>query len=285
MLSQSRWIGADVAKLIEEEVAPYRTNNTRISAIGPPLNVPPDKAQTMALIIHELATNAAKYGALSQPGGELEICWRLDGDFLIVRWIENGGPPVSVPQTRGFGTKIIGASLHSQRGEAAQFDWNPNGLRCTIRLLCNTSKFSHTGKARKAVADGPNLYGHAGNKQILVVEDEAIIGMLTCDHLTELGYQVAGPFSDLGEAIAAANSRQFDGAVLDVNLGGDFVFPLAHALRKQQVPFVFMTGYREDILEDGFSDVPILRKPVSSHELESALGHALNGASEPVLAP
>jgi len=284
LLSQSRWVGADVVKLVEEEIAPYRTNDGRISATGPPLNVPPDKAQTVALIIHELATNAAKYGALSQPSGKLEIHWSLEDDFLIVRWIENGGPPVSAPATKGFGTKIIGASLHSQHGEAAEFDWRPEGLRCTIKLLCRPWKLSQPAADSKVDAENRNLNGHAGKKQILVVEDEAIIGMLTCNHLIELGYQAVGPFGDLASAIAAANDRRFDGAVLDVNLGGDFVFPLAHILSKQQVPFIFMTGYREDILEDGFGDVPILRKPVSSHELESALGQALNGAPHPPLA-
>ncbi|MGD0144463.1 MAG: HWE histidine kinase domain-containing protein, partial [Rhizomicrobium sp.] len=278
LLSESRWQGADVARLIEEEVAPYRTGDGRIAMHGPALNVPPDKAQTVSLIVHELATNAAKYGALSDPAGSVAIGWSLDGEFLVLQWTETGGPPVSPPQKQGFGTKIIGASLNKQRDEDANFDWRPEGLRCTIKLVCAPFNLSGASKFRPVGSLARKLNGAAARKQILVVEDEAIIGMLTCDHLTGLGYQVEGPFADLTEAIAVAGSRRFDGAVLDVNLGGNFVFPLARILQEQSVPFVFVTGYREDIVEGGFDKVPILRKPIPSEELESALRTAMDGA-------
>jgi len=279
LLSQSRWQGADIAGLIAEELAPYRTNDLQISAIGPALIVPPDKAQTVALVVHELATNAAKYGALSASGGAVEIHWRLDEGLLVLQWSETGGPIVSVPTTKGFGTKIISASLNKQNGGDANFEWRPEGLRCTIQVSCHTSNAFERSQHRQTDRAETVCCEQDSAKHVLVVEDEAIIGMWTCDYLSELGYQVEGPCASLDEALAVVGNRRFDGAVLDVNLGGEFVFPVARALQKQRVPFIFMTGYRESIIEDGFRDITVLRKPISGDELASAIRVAMDIAS------
>jgi len=114
--------------------------------------------------------------------------------------------------------------------------------------------------------------------RIFLAEDEALVGMLVRDFLEEIGCSVIGPVSDLGEALRNAKSGSFDAAVLDVNLGGTYAYPLADELQAQGVPFVFLTGYAQDSLDERFTGIPILRKPIERDALETALQTALASA-------
>jgi two-component sensor histidine kinase len=94
----------------------------------------PSTAQTAAISLHELATNAAKYGSLSAAGGHVEIAWSLAADgWLSLRWIESGGPTVTPPTHRGFGTRIM-ENMIGQLGGEVRFDWRDQGLSCEIVL-------------------------------------------------------------------------------------------------------------------------------------------------------
>ncbi len=129
LLSQSRWQGADLARLVDEELAPYRTGDAdKIVVRGPDLSLEPRTAQTLALALHELATNAAKYGALSVLAGRVSLTWELKPDRLVLRWTETGGPPVKAPASPGFGIRVISASIERQLEGEAAFDWQPEGL-------------------------------------------------------------------------------------------------------------------------------------------------------------
>jgi two-component sensor histidine kinase len=140
ILSQSRWQGAELRGLVEEELAPYRTGDgSKIVANGPSVLLEPAAAQSLALALHELATNAAKYGALSSTNGRAELNWNLDSGKLILTWSENGGPPARAPEAPGFGMRIIGASIQGQLGGNANFDWRPGGLRCVLSVPCGAA--------------------------------------------------------------------------------------------------------------------------------------------------
>src|SRR6185437_2404498 len=134
LLSQSRWEGADIARLVDEELAPYRTGGGRISISGTSVLLPPDRAQNLALVLHELATNSAKYGALSAPDGRLAIRWSIEAGALTLYWEESGGPAVIAPNAHGFGTKIINASIKGQVGGNVAWDWRPSGLHCMLQI-------------------------------------------------------------------------------------------------------------------------------------------------------
>ena len=136
LLSQSRWAGADLLRLVEEETAPYRRSGpTRVSISGPTLLLEPKDAQALAMVLHELATNAAKYGALSVPGGEVRVQWSVDrAGQLLLRWIESNGPPVQPPTRAGLGSQVIERSVRDQLEGAVQFDWRSDGLICTISI-------------------------------------------------------------------------------------------------------------------------------------------------------
>lgn len=282
LLSQSRWEGADILRLVNEEISPYRTAGaSRIALAGPSVILPAEKAQAVALSLHELATNAAKYGALSVPEGEVTIRWELGGGQLTLRWTELKGPPVAEPTRRGFGMKIITASIAQQGRGEVRFDWPPSGLVCTISLAHKGPEYgADAGGAPDHLKLVPPVLPHP---RVLLVEDEALVGMLIRDILEETGYAVTGPISDLNEAVQSAKNNAFDVAVLDVNLGGSFAYPLAEQLQARGIGFVFLTGYASDVVDERFSKAPILRKPVERDALETALRTAM-GRSPAMLA-
>jgi len=133
ILSLSSWQGAEMGRLLNEELAPYSMSD-RIRVTGTEVHLQPATAQTLALALHELVTNSAKYGALSALAGQLAIDWTVDGDTLTLTWEETGGPEVREPTARGFGTRSLMASVESQLGGQAMFDWRAEGLVCRLNV-------------------------------------------------------------------------------------------------------------------------------------------------------
>ena len=132
---KTRWIGADLSTIATQELAPYsEKNQRRVRINGPPVLLEPDVAQVIAITLHELATNAAKYGALAVPDGEVELKWSHDTDGrLHLRWTESSGPKVREPTHKGFGGRII-EQMIAQRSGKMHFDWRADGLVCEITL-------------------------------------------------------------------------------------------------------------------------------------------------------
>ena len=132
---ESRWIGADLSKIAAQELAPYsEMDETRVHLDGPSVLLEPNAAQAVAMTLHELATNAAKYGSLSKPKGRIDLKWvhKPDGR-LILQWIEVGGPAVQMPTRQGFGSRVIKRLIEQLKGNT-RFDWRPEGLVCEITL-------------------------------------------------------------------------------------------------------------------------------------------------------
>jgi PAS domain S-box-containing protein len=132
---QTRWIGAEMSAIARQELAPYfEEGETRARIKGPQILLEPNVAQSVAVILHELATNAAKYGSLSLASGRIDLCWSHEPDGrLQVRWTETGGPPVQTPTRDGFGGRIIKQMAEQLKG-AARFKWHAKGLDCEINL-------------------------------------------------------------------------------------------------------------------------------------------------------
>ena len=273
LLSNSRWRGADIARLVDEELAPYRHKNEgRLKVEGPSMLLAPEKAQNLALALHELATNSAKYGALSAASGRLEVSWQNMRGNLILQWRESGGPTVVPPTTQGFGTKIMNASIKHQLGGNVLMDWQPTGLHCTLQILNDPSALDVSKSARSE-----NLvpFPAGGKRRVLLVEDEALVGMMMRDILVENGLFVVGPCCTLAEALATISATEVDCAILDLNLGGETVYPLAEVLSARSVPFLFVTGYGRESIEERFKIVPIIHKPVVRDSLERHLRDVL----------
>ncbi|MBX6747863.1 MAG: sensor histidine kinase [Acetobacteraceae bacterium] len=138
LLAQDRWAGADLRALLEGELAPFRGAGQRVSLEGPRVAVPASVAQPLGMAAHELATNAVKHGALSVPGGYVSVTWRLSGGpggVLRLRWVETGGPPVQRPPVhRGFGSRVLEATLRGQLGGSVSLAWEEKGLICEMEV-------------------------------------------------------------------------------------------------------------------------------------------------------
>lgn len=144
LLAANLWEGVSFADLVRDEFAAYgldgneTAGTTTLHAAGPDLQLPPDAAQSLALVIHELITNAIKYGALSVPAGQVGIEWRIEGEaeakLLLVDWSEHNGPPVSPPQKPGFGSELMAGAIRHQLGGELDMDWSPAGLRVAMRV-------------------------------------------------------------------------------------------------------------------------------------------------------
>jgi len=131
----TRWIGAELSAIAKQELAPYSaTGEKRVRIDGPQVLLEPNAAQAIAVILHELATNAVKYGALSEADGQIELIWSHEADGqLNLRWSETGGPAVKAPTRKGFGGRIMEQMIGQLKGKT-RFDWNPEGLVCEITL-------------------------------------------------------------------------------------------------------------------------------------------------------
>ena len=130
---EARWVGAELSAIATQELAPYfAADRTRVSIDGPPTLLEPTAAQAVAVTLHELATNAAKYGSLSKGGGRIELTWQHEPDGrLLLRWTEAGGPPVKKPTRKGFGSRVVEQMIKQLPGKL-RFDWRAGGLVCEI---------------------------------------------------------------------------------------------------------------------------------------------------------
>ena len=266
LLSETRWESVDLGRIVAEEIAPFSTEETRrIVAEGPAVWLQPATAQSLALALHELVTNAVKYGALSMPQGRVALTWELEPEALMIRWIESGGPPAKSPSRKGFGTNVIDASIERQLRGRATFDWRPEGLYCSLtiprsNLTASKREFGQNHKIEQAPEAGPQM--PITGRKILLVEDEALVGIMMKDALSDLGFAVVGPIPDLAQALAAATEDRFSGAILDINIGGEPIYPVADALARRGVPFVFVTGYRADSISSQYAHIPAFDKPI-----------------------
>jgi PAS domain S-box-containing protein len=142
ILTQESWSGALLARVVEEAIAPYRApGSDRFDIEGPNIWVPPKYALALSMALHELCTNAVKYGALSNDSGRVLIAWTADnaGEAreLRMRWIELGGPPVTPPQRRGFGSRLVERGLKQDLGGDVRLDFAATGVVCTIEAPLN----------------------------------------------------------------------------------------------------------------------------------------------------
>jgi two-component sensor histidine kinase/PAS domain-containing protein len=131
LLTSTSWESAPIADVVHAALAAFCPPD-RCTVEGPRLAVPPQTAVTLALALHELATNAAKYGALSTPEGRIAVRWTVASDQLELTWTERGGPPVTPPEQRGFGTRMIERTLASEFGGKVDIDFAPAGVTCTM---------------------------------------------------------------------------------------------------------------------------------------------------------
>jgi PAS domain S-box-containing protein len=282
LLTQNTWLGARMRDLVRDQLQLGNAEDPRISCTGPVVMLEPQAALHLALILHELGTNARKYGSLSVPQGSVSISWSVKTNgqrSIALEWKERGGPAVHAPSERGFGTMLIEQSLQADGGTAS-IDYGADGLTCRIKLplkdvlRSDADLYSLTAPAAaecSALGQESGRWGIAG-KRILLIEDEALISMDLEASLTKGGCEVLGPASTLDQAKQMIEKADFDGALVDANLAGHPVDDLAAALTKRNIPFAFVTGYGREALPAAFGEGIVLDKPFTQEQLLATVG-------------
>src|SRR5205085_3519139 len=184
-----------------------------------------------------------------------------------VDWVESGGPEIRAPERQGFGTQIMKATIERQLRGTLRQEWHASGLRCTFSFASGNG---HVAESRPREISVQTSRAAKGT-QVLLVEDEALVGMMIADFLGEIGFRVLGPFTKTVDGLNAAKGGKIAAAVLDVNVGGEEIYPLAEYLKGRGIPFVFVTGYGADSIDERFAGVPVLQKPVDRDTLRQAL--------------
>ncbi len=267
-ITRHQWGPGALGDLITAEAEAYLSSKAqRVRLTGAPIALAPDAFSILSLVIHELMTNSAKYGALCDQRGWVTIDWRRDpkGD-LIIDWREHDGPRVKPPTRRGFGSTIIEHSIpHDLNGDVA-LDYRPEGFQARIRIPGRyvTSESVAAVIAQPRRSDGPVR----APERMLVLEDNMIIALDLEDMLTRMGVKDITVVSSVGQALEALNGWSPPFAILDVNLGAETSFPVADALLAAGAPFAFGTGFGDSAsFPDRFRDVPVLQKPYSAESV------------------
>jgi PAS domain S-box-containing protein len=282
LLSGTSWQGADLRELIRDQLLSGTVDERRFTAKGPVVRLEAQQALHLALVLHELGTNSIKYGALSSPTGTVVVTWVVVDSSLRLSWMERGGPRVEKPSQHGFGITLIEQSARGQGGSAS-VSWVPDGITWDIFLPLSEGPADTTAN----VASGS---GHAVEKHVatrssqplsgrrfLVVEDEPLIGLDIVAALEDAQAQVEGPVGTTEKAIELIEANSLDGVLLDANLHGRPVDEIAALLARRRVPFVFVTGHRQDSLPEGFRHMAILSKPCSPQQVIAAAAQLVNG--------
>jgi CheY-like chemotaxis protein len=253
-----------------------------------PLSLPAELAQTLALVLHELATNAAKHGALAGTGGRLAVGWRLGPEALLtLDWVEtrpsDGSTDApSIERARrsqpsgGFGSTLLGRVVEAQLGGTIDHVLGPEGLRCRIAVPLARRPGGPAPRIGRDERPAPMRAADPATPRVLIAEDEALVALDLEASVDALGYHVFGIFPTVGEALASLEAGLPDVALIDANLRDESSAPLAERLTALGVPVVLATGYdsSHDITAR-FPKVAKLTKPVGPDELASTLAQVL----------
>ena len=282
LLRRGAWESANLAELADEALSPFRSSGN-IELASEPVRVVPELAQSLALILHELATNAVKYGALSTPRGRVKVLWsRLSAGQLRFVWQEFGGPRASPPTRKGFGLTILQTAA-ADLGAIANSDFRAEGFVYTLQgpfelVQPGATVLPFGGSTHKAtLASAKSKSGNGPEPcRILVVEDEALVALQLQNDLEQHGCHVVGPARSLKHGLQLAAQERLDAAFVDISLGRDTSAAIADQLLAREIPFVFATGYSETaMLPEHLREIPKLSKPYGTKEICDALGRLI----------
>ena len=274
LLSESRWEGVSIGRLLREELDLYGERNHGIALHGPDIVLTPKSALALSLAVHELATNAAKYGAFSATPGKVEVTWEIvSGGKIEICWREAGGPVVVPPTRRGFGSTLIERALAMETGGGAKISYPATGVVCEVSLPASSISPAVLPALPEVVATGAALSATIVDAyRVLIVEDSFLVVMALEDLFDRLGWKMIGPAVRVDEALMLARTETFDAAFVDINLAGEMSWPVAAVLKERGIPFVFSTGYNvETLVPTSLRGTAIVSKPYQSNDVERCI--------------
>jgi light-regulated signal transduction histidine kinase (bacteriophytochrome)/CheY-like chemotaxis protein len=274
-ITAKNWGPGSLATLIATEAGAFLGDGAaRVLFDGPAVQLEPQAFSTAALVIHELMTNTAKHGALANATGHVTLGWHLDVENnLILQWSETGGPVVTVPTRRGFGSTIIHRSIPHELGGEADLDYDPSGLRA--RFVVPAQFVSLGGETLPVVTEAEAQRLPIGlSGVVLLVEDNIIIALEAEEMLTQLGAVRVLVAGNVAEALSLLLSETPSFALLDINLGSETSWPIASRLRELGVHYIFATGYGDGIefpLEH--REAAVVTKPYSRTSISAMISN------------
>ncbi len=274
-ITKQNWSPGSVIELINMETEAYLGDKAdKVRITGEDFLLQPEAFSTLALVIHELTTNSAKYGALSDFSGIVEISLSGDGDNnFILNWKERNGPPVKPPTRRGFGSTIIERSIpHGLKGES-DIHYALGGVEA--KLLIPAKQVAERQKPMVKVASIKPKEVSASLRlsgEVLLVEDNLIIALDTEAMVETLGAAKVYTASNIKEAKDFIEQKNLSFAFLDINLGDTTSFSIAETLISKNVPFIFTSGYGDDTsIPENLRHVPRVSKPFDIHTLRTGM--------------
>lgn len=282
-ITKGNWSHAPLRELIDTEAHAYLTGEKeRLTVTGPEVMVEPEAYTVLALVIHEMITNSAKYGSLSDNSGRLHIDIGRNSDgSLQLSWRESGGPPVKPPARRGFGSTIIERSIPFELGGEAKVDYKLSGLEAEFciptRHISWNGAASNVAKKMEEASENPSGPENVVNS-VLLVEDSMIIALDTEDLLREHGVATVLVESTVAGALKTLEKHDPELAILDYNLGNENSERVAEQLARRNIPFWLATGYGE--MQDRIEELGakgLLTKPYGKDDLIRLMGEV--GAS------
>lgn len=271
--------------IIQTEVSAYIGEKAaRVIVQGPEVKIEVSAFSTLALVFHEMVTNSAKYGALSDSSGSVTVDWTVEADGTCrIEWAERGGPAVMAPTRRGFGSTIIERSIPHDLGGEARLDYKLAGLEATFVLPARVFHLDRTAVRHEGPTSAalprttPAMKpGSLSGVRGLIVEDNMIISLDAEQLMIDNGMSEVFVAASVGEARKVIERETLDVAMLDVNLGRETSFPLVRDLNARQIPFFFVTGYGEQIeFPAEIQGARAIKKPFASDQLLGALSEAI----------
>lgn len=265
--------GGELRALIDAEASMHRFQQLpeRFSIAGPPVGLSERAFSVLALVLHEMMTNATKYGCLSQPGGSLSVEWTIsDNGDCMIDWKEAGGPEVEEPTRKGFGSNLIDRTIAGDLGGKVELDFHASGLQ---------ARFTIPAVHLRVVVAAPAVFLLSGlaptlltGLRVLLVEDQSLIAMDVEEMLHELSCADVMTASRVSQALEMITTAAPNLAILDLNLGQETSEAVADELMRRSIPFMFATGYSDGTgVPVRFSGVPTVNKPMSRDSLSHAL--------------
>jgi len=277
LLTREEMRGVHIAQIAKLELRPY-LDKKRLKATvsGPDVVVNADVSPVIALVFHELVSNAVKYGALSTADGRISLEWKVSDAGLDIEWLEANGPAVVEPTREGFGRSLIENAIPYEFGGQAKIAFESTGVRANFILP----------QPEFVVQESQGMSSDSNNKRVnnrsiksksivlrgLVVEDNYVIAEEAQRWFEKLGFDEIVAVATVKDALGHLEKSPFAFCLLDVNLRGDYSEPVAKKLTELGTPYLFASGYGSEGSElcDQF-DVPFLTKPIGFEELQKVL--------------
>ena len=267
LLTSSDWMPTPLHSLLSAEIETYGKVEDRLILIGPEVVLQPRAFTPMALVVHELVTNARKYGALSVPAGRITVTTSSDEvGNVSVTWAETGGPSVAAPVRKGFGSTVLAQVIPFELHGSSTPRYLTIGYCFDIALPAAVARCIERPSAAQSPAVESVGATPADVKRLLakclLVEDNLFIAIDAEDLLRSLGAEDVVVANSVADALAVLATQTFSFALLDVSLGLENSLPVARHVQALAIPFAFGTGYGEDLsMGEALASVPVITKP------------------------